>query len=498
MKRVIPLVLFAHAYLAVIYAQDLTSIRNEIDNLAKAGPAEQEDLIADLRDSAIRVKLLNTAGVPGLVNAVSTGERIARQIVAFRRADVQNGASSGSSGSTSAILSPLLPAIFGVSLENGALTRTVSGTTITLRANPAGLFCASGASAAAVALRDDDACRTFWKRVGLTASFDTSRGEKKREIADLQTLDNQFSELTARMELVNHRKLSGEKFSRVFENEIAEWKASAQRFVNLSAAAAASAVETELRNEIDKNLLSLGAKDSYKSAPAAEKARQIEDVIRAALKKMQGELQNAEERRQAWLGALEANAKLQSAVLNAFAWTAEYSFQKPDLAAQAIGSIVAKGERPPSLHSLRMIFAKGYGDKKLDLTGNLSASFFADTRPGMRGGFRDFRGGLESKFRMRDLENYGAPTLGFAGLYVFLNQEPLGLGLVAFNQAQVKERGHIGLFQAKLEFPTANNAIRIPLSFTYANRTELIKETEVRGQVGISFNLDALFIEKSR
>jgi hypothetical protein len=41
--------------------------------------------------------------------------------------------------------------------------------------------------------------------------------------------------------------------------------------------------------------------------------------------------------------------------------------------------------------------------------------------------------------------------------------------------------------------PTANNAIRIPISFTYSNRTELIKESDVRGQVGISFNLDALF-----
>jgi hypothetical protein len=51
----------------------------------------------------------------------------------------------------------------------------------------------------------------------------------------------------------------------------------------------------------------------------------------------------------------------------------------------------------------------------------------------------------------------------------------------------------VGVFQTKLEFPAANNGVRIPLSLTVSNRTELIKESEVRGQIGVSFNLDSLF-----
>jgi hypothetical protein len=43
-------------------------------------------------------------------------------------------------------------------------------------------------------------------------------------------------------------------------------------------------------------------------------------------------------------------------------------------------------------------------------------------------------------------------------------------------------------------FPAANNTVRIPLSFTASNRTELIKEADVRGRFGVSFNLDALFV----
>lgn len=116
----------------------------------------------------------------------------------------------------------------------------------------------------------------------------------------------------------------------------------------------------------------------------------------------------------------------------------------------------------------------------------------------MDGRFRDFRVGVEGKFKLRELANYGAPTLSFAGLFVHLNQAPLGIGVIAFNDAKINQPGNIGVFHTKLEFPAANNTMRIPLSFTYSNRTELIKESEVRGQIGISFNLDALFVEKQR
>jgi hypothetical protein len=123
-------------------------------------------------------------------------------------------------------------------------------------------------------------------------------------------------------------------------------------------------------------------------------------------------------------------------------------------------------------------------------------SWFDHKPAGVDEALRDIRASGEVKFRLREIASYGSPALSFAGLYAFLNQEPLGLGLTAFNAAEIKTRGHIRLFQAKLELPTANNAVRIPLSFSASNRTELIKETDVRGQIGLSFNLDALFATK--
>jgi hypothetical protein len=176
--------------------------------------------------------------------------------------------------------------------------------------------------------------------------------------------------------------------------------------------------------------------------------------------------------------------------------TAEYAFLRPDLATEPIGTVVPEGVRPsePSQRS-RDLRTGAHADESrfhrqpLGLVVRRRSAGNARQVPRRQAG-------LDGKFRLRDIANYGAPALTFAALYVYLHQEPLGLGLVAFNDAQVNEPGHIGVFQTKLELPTANNAIRIPLSFTYSNRTELIRETDVRGQIGISFNLDALFVEK--
>ena len=51
-------------------------------------------------------------------------------------------------------------------------------------------------------------------------------------------------------------------------------------------------------------------------------------------------------------------------------------------------------------------------------------------------------------------------------------------------------QGHIGFLQAKLTIPIKESGIKVPLSITASNRTELIKEKDVRGSVGITLDLD--------
>jgi hypothetical protein len=476
----------------VASAQNLTALRDEIAALAKATtPTARDTALVNLRDNAIKATLLDTAGL------TEEGLKTVQEILATRRADVQAGASSGASGSTTAVASPLLPAIFGVAIEDGAITRTISGTTITIKVNPAGLFCAANpAVAAGVARRDDESCRTLWNRIGLTASFDTTRGEKKTELASLKTLDNQFSELTVRAEILNHRKATGARFQRFFRDELDAERARAQAFVDKNAVTMTDLVRLGILDDIEARLKALTGAGTWSAMSESGRVTAIEAEVKSALSKVPMDPAAFGEQRRLWVETLRSNRRLQNAIANAAVLTAEYAYRRADVAAEAIGSIVPKGGRPPSLHAFTVVFARGWGDKQLDVTTNAGLTLFDEKRQGMSGTFRDARLAAESKFKLRDLAGYGAPTLSFAGLYQFLNQEPLGLGITAFTGASIKERGHIRLLQIKLEFPTANNAVRIPLSFTASNRSELIKESDVRGQFGVSFNLDALFAEK--
>jgi hypothetical protein len=83
----------------------------------------------------------------------------------------------------------------------------------------------------------------------------------------------------------------------------------------------------------------------------------------------------------------------------------------------------------------------------------------------------------------------GKPILSFAGRYERLMSDATdSLGAVAPNT-----KGDIGVGQIKFTIPIKNSGIRVPLSFSFANRTELIKEKETRGNFGFSFDPDVLF-----
>ena len=458
--------------------QSAIILKREIRRLATATSAgDRDDAIAELKSNAIKIR---AARVDKTVDAAASKKQV-EELLAFRRADVQAGGGSGASGSTSSVLSPLLPAIFGFAFETGGITRTVSGNTITLKLNPAALVCATSTTpgmAERVERRDVDVCKTFWKRFGVTASFDTGRGDKSKDLANLQAINSQFSDLTARFEVFNRRTpgplVEFEKEAKTLANQVADFNATNPAFE--------ANVETTLRAQV--------ADPKWATQSVEDRAKRVADALDAAVgDAVENILVN-------WKAALKAYAR---SVGSKAVLTAEYGYQQPDLATDPIGTepvVVPKGVRPPNLHSARLIYAQGVASRNLDFTANLSGTFFEEVRPGMSGQFRDFRAGLEGKFKLREIANYGAPTLSFAGLYVYLHQPPLGLGITAFNQADVNKRGNIGVFQTKLEFPTANNNIRIPVSFTYSNRTELIKESDVRGQIGISFNLGSLFGEK--
>ena len=179
----------------------------------------------------------------------------------------------------------------------------------------------------------------------------------------------------------------------------------------------------------------------------------------------------------------------------------EYSLDRPDVAAADIANgIVMAGQRPPDLSTMRLIYARNY--QPMVLTANAELSWFNKTLPGMSGAFRDWQISAAATFLLKEIPNFGRTTLTFAGLIGDLHQQPLGFDYLVplvsdpTMTQKIDLKGPIRAFNARLEFPTANKSVTIPLSFTYANRTDLNKETDVRGSLGITVRFDSFFPTK--
>ncbi|HEX8353535.1 MAG TPA: hypothetical protein VF611_11590 [Pyrinomonadaceae bacterium] len=57
----------------------------------------------------------------------------------------------------------------------------------------------------------------------------------------------------------------------------------------------------------------------------------------------------------------------------------------------------------------------------------------------------------------------------------------------------VAAMGDLAVGQLKLTIPIRGTALKISLSMSFANRTGLLEEKEVRGNFGFTFDLDSIF-----
>ena len=73
-------------------------------------------------------------------------------------------------------------------------------------------------------------------------------------------------------------------------------------------------------------------------------------------------------------------------------------------------------------------------------------------------------------------------------------RDPLVISIAGLGEWYADERPDIAKVQVKLNVPLpgALSGLKIPLSFTVANRTELIDETELRGNVGFTVDFAKL------
>lgn len=407
------------------------------------------------------------------------------------RTDQQVGAGPNSKGTTSLVVKGGVPYVFGLAVENGAATRSQSDTTITYRVNPAGVINLLGKKGFISGFQHDqnDPFLKFLGKTSLGFTFDTSRGTTPGVFTgDKQ----QLSAFSARVELVNDRDPRLKKYERDWENFVATEQVKLGTVI-WETSLALNDWGTEKTDETFKDAAlqawlnqtndAIGKVDA--SLPDVDRVNAIATVIRQRADLLPVNLVSTETRTalsnfaKQYLSYTTRKNELLDRIARSKVFTIEYTNNREVNA--------------PNTSNINFIAATGTGSR-VDLTANGSFTFFdkkpaavtpASARPGRIRDYQ-FAGQMEVPFKVGDLGQF---DFWFSGRFQRLVTDastPAGTVMPG-------TKGDIAVGQFGLNIPIKSLGIKFPISVTFANRTELIKEREIRGNIGFTFNWDTLF-----
>lgn len=401
--------------------------------------------------------------------------------VATKQTKTQNGAVPNASGSTSLVQAPLSNSLLGLAIENGAVLDDVNGTTLTLSSSPY----------AVVASFTGDTDSTYndygyLTRLGASGSF-------------------QIADTTAPLSSVNGKQLSNAGVTlRLTRDASSRSAAALDRFnviyepLQKAAAVATSKLQEAL---FAKDPILLAAVRKYitsaqtaivstLSAHAGESQSQISTAIKPLLAAAfddelapvlhslsahpDAEVSAYLKAQQAYINGNDAFQKAIAALVTAPAASLIYNYQQPTNAT--------------AYHEAGFTFADSSLHNSGDLMFNGLVSLYPKAVPtANQGTFRGASAAIQftAKFKrspfVKDVSDQSPITLALSGKYDRIQE----------NQHVTGKKADIGLGNLKLTIPLAGG-LSFPLSFTFANAGQTIKESYVRGNFGLTFDLDKL------
>jgi len=440
---------------------------------------------------------------------------------ATKQTNKQVGAPSSSDGSTSAVQKVGIPQLLGVAVENGAVTSNVSGTTITLSTTPYGFIYAFA--------RDQDTEQAyedspFFTHLGLSASFNVGSNSSDPLASATR---KQVSQWQAKYAL-RDTSIRSSAVRGFYTSELAQAAANLAKDLSDPANGAADPLlvdvsgillsnwnslfpnvkqaYTEVANQpnatdpgpttkiLAMQILQILDKDpGYQSALSVAgqnsllgnlASRYSKDAATFATqeKKFETSVSNLAK---GWNGALSFNQKFPTTTTSAATSSASSSTAKPPVPPYLVGELDVTCE-PKTDNTQKVACPLG---PKATLTGNFSGSFYANPNPALNEtAFRGGNGALQAQWslgpgfvKVKSANDKSQMTLSASGSYQRLQE----------NKDQKGKRPDIVLGNLKLEIPISSG-VSFPLSFSVANATEQIKETYVKGNFGVSFDLDKL------
>ena len=429
------------------------------------------------------------------------------------RADKQTGASAATTGGTSPVAQGPVARVLSVAAEYGVLTETAAKRVVTVRGNLAGLpsalvqkdvfpYCV-GEERSGFCV--DGSVLGVLKRVSFHLSFDPARPQALTGQAtstaggDPQavTFTGESGEISAfggRVEIWNRRDTSTPAFADAWKNKVG----AALNEASSNLLKAAPLVEDVMA------LDEFGAwtTDSITAVRRANQdPDQIAQVLDDALNRLVGvakkRIANFDERITEALAAYSRFFLLQDDLIDSLATknvlAFEYAHASPALQA--------------ATDNYRVIFDYAFS-KSTKLVANGAVTFYGSVPAGQTivTRLRDAQFGAQVDQGLGKLAILGPAVFSAAGYFQYQHSPALleidpakpipgitFIGLPTDAKQVFTPAGNIWLAQAKLSLVPSNSSVKVPLSVTWSNRTELIDKPVLRGQIGISYDLDSLF-----
>jgi hypothetical protein len=480
-----------------------TTIANEIAANAmlnvQAGVANP--FTSAIHRSAI-IGHLATLGMGQMLQKDEVNTKTYQSILALmeQRVDKQVGATPDTKGTTSLAMKGAVPKILGVAVQHGAITQAVNGDTVTFRATPSGLIKAlKGEELKSIfGIQSDSqgdlqkpSCDWCGKLSG-AITFDVSRGP---DPGTLQASKQQVASWSVRAELVNQRDLRQRHYLAYFqkmagETEYMNERAKLRRAFEDSPAILRwhEVLSLRVQEEVEEPL-------TAKQITSGEASQKFFEIVKSALaaeRKLQlptvdGELKPYAD---AITPLLENRNKLRDLASRGLLVTTDWT--------------VTRDPNVPDLSTATLIVETSPGPgRKHDFTFNVAGSFYNSAPKVPVHRFHDFKSTAQYDIPLGSVRSYGPFVFSLAGRYERIPNDTISPGSsstasiagssAAAGTAAASLKGNLVVGQAKLTVPVKGSGVRIPLSITAANRTELIKEKEVRANIGITLDLDALF-----
>jgi hypothetical protein len=468
-----------------------------VDTLVKQSPENRssEDIknVLNIRDGTNVTKLVFfVSGYKSFMRAIEND-----------RNDVQTGTSPSSSGTTSVVSKGVAAEVLSLATENGALSRTANQTVSTFRGGPTGIArLLKGDEVFPYCAIYDFACESGFARIldgaSFTASFNTTPSSGTSTGTSTTTTNN--SQILS----VSSKQTAGwgvrydfhvrKKPKDIARNYGAQFKDT----VRSAGAAYAQAVQALLQKIPPEQLTDWEAK--YVSLLQSDATADGGGFTKALSQAVSD------------LAALAQKADPQFKTASDLVITkmSSYFVSRDKLLADYINkvtfSISYDDTLPPSQPNQSSAkFVLSARPKVAHITGNGTVEWYDQILRSNVSRLRDAQFALEidHTFGKTDAEVNPSLSAGYYFQYMVGNAlltlpstalaPGTSIPLPGNASELLNTKGAINLGQVKVTFKVRNSGISIPLALTFSSRTDLIKATDVRGNFGLTYNLDSLF-----